>query len=186
MPRRQNSIGWCNDQTRLLQACGTSFFIYEPYTISETTAKPLCGMCCITCCPPPIGAHKSCGWFLLCTSIVIDQSWSQVRLHTYASPLTKIPSITIITFPPQYFWYTHTRGMKLHTGKFSIGSLMKKRQYGYTVVSRLSGSRELAIPPVIISAASSLKFIAGFSAHHMYRREKALWPAKNSNPGQAR
>ena len=59
---------------------------------------------------------------------------------------------------------------------------MKKRQYGYTVVSRLSGSRELAIPPVIISAASSLKFIAGFSAHHMYRREKALWPAKNSKP----
>ena len=46
-----------------------------------------------------------------------------------------------------------------------------------TVVARLSGSRELAIPPVIISAASSLKFIAGFSAHHMYHRGKAL-PAK--------
>ena len=56
---------------------------------------------------------------------------------------------------------------------------MKKRQYGCTIVA---GSRELAIPPVIISAASSLKFIAGFSAHHMYRREKALWPAKNSKP----
>ena len=121
--------------------------------------------------------------FVQLTKVIISQSWlSRLRFvcipmppHSHKNPLNHHHY-----FPAAVFFGTHipTTGIKLHTGKFSIGSLMKKRQYGgmagYTGVVRLSGSHELAIPPVIISAASSLKLIAGFSAHQMYRRGKAL------------
>ena len=124
MPR-QNSIGWCNDQTRLLQACGTSFFIYEPY--SETTAKTLCGMCCITCCPPTIGAQK-----LRLILTLYNHSYnkpilavpSQVRLHTYASPLAqKSPQSPSLLSRRSIFWYTHT----YHRNKIAHGEIFNRK-----------------------------------------------------------